>query len=231
MRFFALGILSSLALALSACGDDKDPITTLTNTTPAGPTSDPTATDGNGTTTNDGQTSGTTADNPTTTEPTTTATTEPSTTTSPGTTTTEPSTTTTEPGTGTSEPGTTTGTETTGGGIEPGSDYGFCSNDQMNPVMCDSMFCIDPVSTGDQVKGAFCSPKCSGPGMLCQKPDGASAQLQAACLFDTNMDMKGDICALVCPLESDICPTGMTCEDIGIPEQMGMKFGICTHPV
>jgi hypothetical protein len=226
MRFFALGILSSLTLVLSACGDDgKEPTSTATNTTPSGPTTDP-GTGSNGTTTDD-QTSGTTADNPTTDTPTstTTMTTEPATsTTSPSTT--DPGTGTSEPGTGTSEPGTS---GTTGGGLEPGSDYGPCSNG-MPAVMCDSMFCIDPVSTDMAVKGSFCSPACTGPGNLCSKPDGASAQLQAACLFDTDADMTGDICALVCPLESDICPTGMTCEDIGIPEQMGMKFGICTHP-
>lgn len=227
MRFFALGLLSSLTLVLSACGDDgKEPTTsvTATNTTPSGPTSDP-GTGSNGTTTDD-QT-GTTSDDSTTDI-------SPTSTTEPATSTTEPGTTTSEPGTTTGEPGTSTTDEpgtTTGGGLEPGSDYGPCSNNQMNPVACDSMFCIDPVSTGNEVKGSFCSPKCTGPGKLCSKPDGASAQLQPACLFDTNNDMSGDICALVCPIGMDICPTGMTCEDIGIPEQMGVTPGICTHPI
>ena len=50
MRFFALGILSSLTLVLSACGDDgKEPTSTATNTTPSGPTTDP-GTGSNGTT-------------------------------------------------------------------------------------------------------------------------------------------------------------------------------------
>lgn len=229
MRFFALGIFTSLTLVLSACGDDKEPISSATNTTPA-------TTTNNSTTDNSGSSGSQTTDNSgtgTTTSPTTTSPTTGETTVEPGTTTstTTPETTTGEPGsTGnvntTVEPGSTGGT-TGGGGA---GDYEACSNEKM--IECESGFCIDAASTMDTVKGAFCSPKCSGPGKICPKPDGLDPSVQPLCAFDTDMDMSADICALVCNLDNDKCPQGSTCEDIGIPP-MGMppmNFGVCTYP-
>lgn len=228
MRFFALGILSSLTLVLTACPDgDKEPTTSVTATVtmPSGPTTDDmttTVTDGEVTTggTETSGMTGTGTGTPTTGTPTT----GDQTTGTPGTTT-MPDTTGTVDTTG--MPPDTTGGTTGGGG---GGDYGACSNAMGMEMPCEDMtaVCLDD-NNAQGLNGSFCSPECSGPGNICPKPAGLDPSVQAICAFDTNMDMEPDICALICNLDNDKCPDGMVCDDVGIPEMMGMKFGICAH--
>jgi len=107
--------------------------------------------------------------------------------------------------------------------------YESCNNAM--DVDCDgNAACVDNASTSGKVKGSFCAPKCMGQG-TCPKPDGLDPDVQAICAFDTDMDQKADICALLCVIANDDCPDGATCEDIGIPEMQMMKFGVCTYPL
>lgn len=217
MRSFALLSLSTV-LAFAAC-NEQEPATSATDTTTTGTTTAPEAT----TETPDATT--------------TTTTTGETTTTTTGVTTAVP---TTGPSMETGTTGTTTTTTTTGevettdttteGVVVPtmNGPYESCSNEM--DVGCEGdAVCVDASSTNGNVKGSFCAPRCMGmngcPGLAGLDPD-----VQAICAFDTNGDMMADICALLCNTANDDCPEGSTCEDIGIPEMMMMKFGVCTWP-
>jgi len=213
-----------LGLGLTACPaaeGETDTDTAATNTATMTP-----MTDGGTTTTGATTAEGTTAEGTTTTPtPTTgdTTTAEPETTTTDGTTG-EPGTTTTTDGT-TGEPGTTTTTDgTTGGGVAE-SPYNACaSNDDCEM----GSFCINSMVTMGAVKGNFCSPACEND--MCPDPaDGVAAMGGGQCLFGAD-PMKPTNCAVICVFGSDECGEGSDCEDIGIPPQMGMTFGVCSHP-
>jgi hypothetical protein len=218
MRSFALLSLSTV-LALAACNDNEP--ATSTDTMTMGTTTAPQTT----TETPDETTTTTTGETTTTT---TGATTELAPTTGPSlTTTTAPDeTTTTTTTTGEAE---TTDT-TTEGVVVPTmvGPYEGCDPD-MGIECADDAVCVNSDNTGGAVKGSFCAPRCT-PMSPCPGLDGLDPDVQAICAFDTNMDMKADICALLCNTANDDCPEGSSCEDIGIPEMMMMKFGICTWP-
>ena len=206
----------TLLLATTACVKIDDPLDTLTSLTAVltDSTTDATASGG---TTAENPTGGTTAENPTTGS----SESNSGTTTSP--TTGDPS--------GTTSAGSTGGGSTGGGTTGGASDYPYpdCSNAMGMEVACPmGSICIDDVNTMGQVTGAFCSPTCSGAGKNCPTPDGV-AGVQGQCLFGADA-MNPTNCALICNLAMDTCPEGSKCEDIGIPEQMGMMFGICTFP-
>lgn len=219
MRSFAL--CSLVLLTLSAC-KIEDPFDTLTSITAALTDSSATDVTASGTSGTSGEdpTSGTTGETPTT------GMTGTSATGSTG----EPATSTTGMTGMTSMTGSTGEPGSTGGGTTGGAgDYPYpdCSNQMGMEVACpQGLLCIDEVNTQGAVKGAFCSPACSGPGMLCPTPDGVQG-VNGTCLFGADPNMPTQ-CALVCNLAMDTCPEGTACEDIGLPEQMGMKFGICT---
>ncbi|MBZ5715629.1 hypothetical protein [Nannocystis pusilla] len=151
--------------------------------------------------------------------PTTGTTAEDATTTTTGETTAETTTTTGE---------TETGGETTGTVIPSTGPFESCNN--VTDVDCDgNAVCVDGASTSGKITGAFCAPKCMGQGS-CPQIQGLAPNVQPVCAFDTDMDSKADICALLCVMASDNCPQGSKCEDIGIPEMQMMKFGVCTWP-
>jgi hypothetical protein len=225
MRSFALLSLSTV-LAFAAC-NEQEPATSATESTAPAATMEPettTETPGTSTTTTTGDATTTTSATATEAIPTTgpsptTATTADETTTSTTTTTTTTTT------TGDTE----TGGNTTGMVIPSTGPYESCNNAM--DVDCDgNAACVDNASTSGKVTGSFCAPKCMGQG-TCPKPDGLDPDVQAICAFDTDMDQKADICALLCVIANDDCPDGATCEDIGIPEMQMMKFGVCTYPL
>lgn len=69
------------------------------------------------------------------------------------------------------------------------------------------------------VKGAFCSPKCKG-GSCPDAPKGTTAQPQ--CCVEGPGSSKPSYCALVCQA-GETCPTGATCKIV-----QG-NLGICTY--
>lgn len=218
MRSFALLSLSTV-LAFAAC-NDNEPATSATDTMTMGATTAPQTT----TETPDATTTTTTGETTTTT---TGATTELVPTTGPSltTTTTGPATTTTTT-TGEAE---TTDT-TTEGVVLPSMSGPYESCDPEMDIECEGdAVCVNAASTNGNVQGSFCAPKCTGMN-TCPGLDGLDPDVQAICAFDTNMDMMADICALLCNTANDDCPEGSVCEDIGIPEMMMMKFGVCTWP-
>ena len=221
MRSFAL-LSFSTVLAFAAC-NEKEPATFGTESTAPAATMEPettTETPGTSTTTTTGEATTTTTSGEAV------PTTGPSTTTSTATTA-EATTTTTSTTTTTGEP--ETGENTTGTVIPSTGPYESCNN--ALDIDCDgNAACVDNASTSGKVKGSFCAPKCMGQG-TCPKPDGLDPDVQVVCAFDTNMDQKADICAMLCVIANDDCPDGATCEDIGIPVMQMMKFGVCTYPL
>src|SRR5690606_32013303 len=181
------------------------------------------------TTTTPGTTTTTTATTSSVPDLTTTTTTGPVPTTGPVATSTTTSTTTTTGEMTTTIGDTETGGETTEGLLPPQGPYQSCSN-ELDIDCAGGAACVDATSTADVVKGSFCAPPCEGAMNTCPAPPGLDPDVQAYCAFDTNADMKPDICALLCQVANDDCPEGSQCEDIGIPEMMMLKFGICTFP-
>lgn len=212
----SFSLLTVLALGLPACGDDKDPMVTASNTTNTNPTTNTTnttpatttdgTTDGTGTASaTDAMTGTETTSEPETTTPTTTV---------PGTSTTEPATT-TESQTSTTgttvDPETSTTADTTTGGGGDGL-YGPCGMGCPADSDCVSL---------DGVEGDFCSPKC-GAGVMCPVPDGG-AMGQCALILEMGMDPTN--CAAICSVQMQNCPEGTTCK--AVPMQM---VGVCTAP-
>ena len=224
MRSNALLSLS-MVLAFAAC-NEQEPATSATDSTTNGTTTAPataTETPGTSTTTTTGENTTTTTTGETATEAI--PTTGPTPTT--GTTAEETATTTSTTSTTTTGEPETAGT-TTMTVIPSTGPYESCS--VANDVDCDGdAACVDSTSTSGKIQGSFCAPKCMGQGM-CPQPPGLDPDVQAVCAFDTDMDQKADICALLCVIANDDCPAGSTCEDIGIPEMQMMKFGVCTYP-
>lgn len=237
-KITSLTTIFALALGLPACGDDKNETTNTptTNTTPDTTGASETASGTTGPGTSEPTTEPTSE--PTTAPATESATTvEPETSTAPAT---ESATTTPATEGTTVEPGTTTDDGTSTGGVEP--DTKWPPPDLMNMNMpCPENFYPASFVMG----GLVCSPKCSGPGMICPSGDTGSAKGQcvfnpestgAACkMGEMCMDAKetcqmtggggfaclkaSDHCALLCN-GGESCPAGMEC--------MGML--VCQYP-
>ena len=213
MRSFAPGSFA-LAFGLAACNPDPS----IGSATEGAGTSGIGITEGltTSSTTGEPASTSTTGATPTTGEPT-------------PTTSGEPETSTSTTGT-TGEPGTTTIVETTGEDpiFPEGDPYGSCNNDMGDKVACgaDSM-CLDNHNIKG-LDGAYCSFRCDSDP--CPVPMDLPGSVQSLCAFDSNNDDDPDLCALLCNMGNDECPGGMACDDVGIPEMMNMKFGICTWP-
>lgn len=227
-----LTLTSTLALGLTACGDDKnDDTTTITATNPTNNPSgasqsdtsaatDP-ATDGTGDTTNivtGSASEGTdTTANPSEPVTTTVSTTTPGDTsgeTGPDPSATEPAT--TEPET--TDP--TVGTSTTGDPGVPGSVYGPC-DDGMPPCQ-DGADCLTIMG----LEGNFCSPSCA---MMAACPDNPGGSAMPQCVLTMEGSMDPVNCALVCDpaMGGGQCPGGTSCKQLPAPNDM---FGLCTAP-